>query len=291
MTSAAIDQMRAASLEIAEAIAPSWERRRAQIEEVSSPVREWMVEELSPERGDTVLELAAGVGDTGFDAAELLGVDGRLISSDFSPAMLEAARRRGHERGIENAEYRVIDAERIALEDDSVDGVICRYAYMLMADPGEALAEARRVLRPGGRLVLAVWGAPEANPYFTTILASLTRCGHRPPLDPPPAPGIFTLASAERVTELLRSANFAEVRTTRVPVRFELPDAATYVAMVADTAGPIGLFLQALSDAERTRLIADVEPELHGFAKHGGGYAVPGLALCMSRTRRGPHLM
>jgi ubiquinone/menaquinone biosynthesis C-methylase UbiE len=80
----------------------------------------------------------------------------RLITTDFSPAMLEAARRRGAELGVANVDYRVIDAERIELHDDSVDGVLCRFWYMLMADPAAAFAETRRVLRPGGRLALAV---------------------------------------------------------------------------------------------------------------------------------------
>jgi ubiquinone/menaquinone biosynthesis C-methylase UbiE len=80
----------------------------------------------------------------------------RLITTDFSPAMLEAARRRGAELGVANVDYRVIDAERIELHDDSVDGVLCRFWYKLMADPAAAFAETRRVLRPGGRLALAV---------------------------------------------------------------------------------------------------------------------------------------
>ena len=73
--------------------------------------------------------------------------------------MVEAARRRGTELGLENVEYLVMDAERIELDADSVDGVLCRFGYMLMADQAAALAETRRVLRAGGRLALAVWGA------------------------------------------------------------------------------------------------------------------------------------
>ena len=111
---------------------------------------EWMVRELAPRPGDTVLELAAGVGDTGFEAADLVGERGRLISTDFSPAMIEAARRRGTELGVNNVEYSVMDAERIELDADSVDGVLCRFGYMLMADQAAALAETRRVLRPAG---------------------------------------------------------------------------------------------------------------------------------------------
>lgn len=125
------EELRRQFYEISEAIAPTWESRRAHIEEVAAPVRDWMVSELAPRPGDTVLELAAGVGDTGFEAARIVGPDGRLICSDFSRGMLDAARRRGRELGLDNVDYRVIDAERIDLDDDSVDGVLCRYGYML----------------------------------------------------------------------------------------------------------------------------------------------------------------
>jgi ubiquinone/menaquinone biosynthesis C-methylase UbiE len=76
------------------------------------------------------------------------------------------SRRRGAELGVNNVEYRVMDAERIELDADSVDGVLCRFGYMLMADPAAALRKTRRVLRRGGRLTLAVWGAPERNPFL-----------------------------------------------------------------------------------------------------------------------------
>jgi ubiquinone/menaquinone biosynthesis C-methylase UbiE len=92
-----------------------------------------------------VLELAAGAGDTGFAAASDAG---RLLCTDFSPAMLDVARRRAGELGITNVEFRVLDAEHLDLDTASVDGVLCRLGYMLVADPAAALAETRRVLRP-----------------------------------------------------------------------------------------------------------------------------------------------
>jgi ubiquinone/menaquinone biosynthesis C-methylase UbiE len=265
--------------EVAEAIAPTFERRRAEVEELSTPVREWMLRELAPRDGDIVLELAAGVGDTGFDAAALVGERGRLIASDFSPAMLAAARRRGAERGVQNVEYRLIDAERIELDDDSIDGVLCRFGYMLMDDPAGALAETRRVLRPGGRLALAVWGAPERNPFVTVLALSLIQRGHLPPPEPPPAPGPFSMASAERATELLRGAGFADVRTEEVPVRLAVPDVDEYMALTADTAGPIALALRGLSETNRAEVRAQVEDSLGRFTA-GDGYELPGVALC-----------
>jgi SAM-dependent methyltransferase len=270
---------REAMLELAEALAPGWERRRPFVEEVAAPVREWMVRELRAGPGDTVLELAAGVGQTGFEAAAIVGETGRLITSDLSPAMLDAARRRGAELGLANVEYRVVDAERIELDDDSVDGVLCRFGYMLMIDPAAAFAETRRVLRPGGRVSLGVWGAFERNPFFSIIGISLVQRGHIPPPEPPPAPGPFSMASAERLEGLLRDAGFAEVRAEEVSTRFVIPDAEEYLSVTADTAGPIALVLRSLAETDRAAVRADVEEALRPYAA-GDGYEVPGVALC-----------
>ena len=279
MATNTLDDYRDAIYEIAEAIAPTWERRRAEVEELSAPFREWMLRALGPREGDTVLELAAGVGDTGFEAAAIVGETGRLMTTDVSPAMLEAARRRGAELGVANAGYRVMDAERIELDDNSVDGVLCRFGYMLMADPATALAETRRVLRPGGRLALAVWGTAEQNPFFVTIAVSLVQRGHLPLPEPPPAPGAFSMASSERTEGLLRRAGFAEVRTEEVAGRFVASDADEYLSVIADTAGPIGLTLRGLAEPDRAAVNADVENSLRRFAADGG-YEIPCLALC-----------
>lgn len=279
MTSETPAAFRTDNYEIAEAIAPTWERRREDIEKVSTPVRDWMLRELQPKEGDTVLELAAGVGETGFQAAAALGERGRLITTDLSPAMLDAARRRGAELGVENVTYEVMDAERLDLEADSVDGVLCRFGYMLMADQAAALAETRRVLRPGGRLALASWGAPERNPYFALIGMSLGLRGHIPPLEPPPAPGPFSMASPERTTALLEGAGFDGVVTEEVPVRFVVADVDEYLDMIADTAGPLALVLRALPDAERASVKGEIEGAFSRFAVEDR-YELPGVALC-----------
>jgi ubiquinone/menaquinone biosynthesis C-methylase UbiE len=132
------------------AVARGWYAQREELWKASRPVSEWMVRRLDPQPGDTVLELAAGPADTGLMAARLVGRSGRVIVTDFTPEMVAAARRRAQELGAQNAEFRVLDAERMDLETDSVDGVLCRWAYMLMIDPSAAFAETRRVLRPGG---------------------------------------------------------------------------------------------------------------------------------------------
>ncbi len=279
----AAEEHRRAVYEVAKALAPGWERHRARIEAGVAPVREWMVRELAPRRGDTILELAAGVGDTGFEAAAIVGPRGRLISTDFSPEMVDVARRRGTELELDNVDYRTMDAERIELDADSVDGVVCRFGYMLMADPGAALAQTRRVLCPGGRLVLAVWSAPERNPWITLLAGTLVECG----LVPPPEPGgpdPFTMAVPEHTEALLEDAGFDAVRLHEVRVRFAFSDLDDYLGYATDTAGPLALVLAGLSESDRDRVAEALREVFTPFARADGGYDLPGVAL-VARAR------
>ena len=155
--------------------------------------------------------------------------------------------------------------------------MVCRFAYMLVADPAAAFAETRRVLRPGGRVVLAVWGAPDRNPFFTALGMALVRAGHVPPPDPI-GPGIFSLGDPGRVRGLLEGAGFTDVRVEEVAVRFGFPDVDEYVAIHADASGPMALVLQGLSEAERAQLAESLAAGLAPF-RSGAGYEVPGVSV------------
>lgn len=277
-----VEDYRRTSREVWEAMAPGWERWRAQIADALTPVRGWLITELAPRSGETVLELGAGTGESGFEAAALLGDDGLLISADFSPDMVEVARRGGAELGLSNVDYRVIDAEGIELDTGSVDGVLCQSTYMLVADPSAALAETRRVLRPGGRLALSVWGTPERNPWVSIGGMILVERGHMP-LPEPGAPGVFSLASEERTEALLDGAGFGSVRTEHVPVRFTFRDLADYERWVIDVAGPFGMVVRALPEDEREVLRTRLTEAFVPFSVDEG-YELPGDALCAVAT-------
>lgn len=272
------DDYRRESLEIWGEMASGWENWQGEMEDVSAPVREWLIRELAPKPGDTILELSAAAGETGFEAVRLVGDEGRLLSTDFSARMVEVARRRGAELGLANVDYRVIDAESIDLEDDSIEGVLCRFGYMLMADPGKALAETRRVLRPGGRLALAVWTAADRNPWASVAGRLLIEHGRMAPPEPG-APGIFALADEERLRSLLAGAGFTDVRTEEVPVRFMFDGADAYAAWATNTAGALAMVLRGLPADEREAIRQELERSFAPFAA-GDGYEFPGVALC-----------
>jgi SAM-dependent methyltransferase len=270
------EDYRRTSYEAWKAMAPGWERWRAQLEGALAPVRKWLITELAPRPGDMVLELSAGAGDTGFAAAAIVGERGRLISTDFSPDMVEVARRRGAELGLGNVDYRVLDAERIELDADSVDGVLCQSGYMLTPDPAAALSEARRVLRPGGRLALSVWGAPDLNPWGAIAAGILVERGHlaRPE---PGAPGVYGMADEERTRGLLADAGFTAVRTAHVPVGFSFRDLDDYETWVKEIT-PYAATLEGLPESERRVFRSTLEAAFDSFAGDGG-YELPGVAL------------
>jgi ubiquinone/menaquinone biosynthesis C-methylase UbiE len=266
---------RAQSLGTWEQMAPGWEHRRAWLMGVGAPVNAWLVEQLDAQPGQTVLELAAGTGDLGFAVAERVGDDGRVVSTDFAPAMVDVARRAGAARGLANVDHRVMDAEQMELGDDAVDGVVCRWGYMLMADPAAALAETRRVLRDGGRLAFAVWTAPDRNPWAAVPGRTFVELGHMPPPDPE-APGIMALGDPARIRALLAAAGFAEPRIEEIPVTFRHPDFDDVWDTLVQIAGPLAHVIRSLPDAEREAARSAAMRNLESFRAEDGSYAMPG---------------
>jgi ubiquinone/menaquinone biosynthesis C-methylase UbiE len=206
---------RDASLNHWEEAASGWVARQEAIRKLSAPVSHWMIDAVDPQPGQRVLELAAGLGETGFLAAEMVAPVGGVITSDQADAMLDGARKRAGELNLTNVEFQVLNAEWIDLPVASVDIVLCRWGYMLMADPGAALGETRRVLRPEGHVALAVWDSVEHNPWALLPAMELLERGLTEPPQPD-APGPFALGEKQRVRDLLAQAGFTEVWVERL---------------------------------------------------------------------------
>lgn len=267
-----LDTYRETSLRTWDKMASGWEERREWILEDTRFIYDWLLDQADPQPGETVLEIACGTGDLGLMAAERVGDEGRVIVTDFSPEMLEAARRNAERQGAGNVEHRVLDAERMDLEDGSVDKVLSRWSYMLMADPGQALKETRRVLRDGGANCFAVWQTPDRNLWAAIPGMTLVERGHMPPPEPG-APGIFAMGERDRVEELVSGAGFTDVRIEEIAFDWHYTEDDIEV-MLTRIAGPIAEVLNKLPDDERRASIEAVKERMGEF-RNGDDMVVP----------------
>ncbi len=212
---------RAASRQGWGSVAGGWGRHAPSQMRAAMPVTAWMVDAAAIQPSFALLELAAGQGEVGFMAFELAQPGGSLICSDFSPEMLSEAQRRAQALGVRgDVRFKQIDAESIDLPAGSVDVVLCRWGFMLIADPGAALRECRRVLRPGGRLSLAAWAGPEENPWSAVMARIMVQRGLAE-RTPPGQPGQFAWAEPGLIRERLQEAGFVnDVVVEDVAFRF-----------------------------------------------------------------------
>ena len=262
-----------------DAVAAAWGEHSEKLDAQLAAATTWMIERLDVQPGNTVLDLAAGAGSFGFRLArEVTGI--RLITSDFAPAMVEVARQRAADLGIET-DARVLDAMAVDLPDASVDRIACRMAYMLVPDPAAALREARRTLRPDGRLALAAWGRPERNMWIVAVGAAVVQQGLDTggPADPFAPGGIFSLSDPARVEELLRDAGFAQVTAEEVESVTRRDSFDDYWRITAEVSGSIVGVIKAMTPEQLEATRESARQMLEPF-RVGDGYEIPTVAVC-----------
>jgi SAM-dependent methyltransferase len=260
-------------------VAAGWEKHADLIRRATMPVSSWMIEAIAPQPGDTLLEIAAGIGDTGFLAAELIEPGGTLITSDLVPEMLSAAQRRAEALGIRNARFRQIDAEVIDQPAASLDGVIGRWGYMLMTDAEAALRDTRRVLKPGARLALAAWGDPEHNPWTVLPGLELIERGLVEPM--PPGPGQFAWAPEGTTEEFLEAAGFVEYVVESLPFTIRYPSVEAWWQASND----MSLRVQERSSREQDgEIVEALRARARPWTAEDGSLAVPARTWVAAAT-------
>jgi SAM-dependent methyltransferase len=275
------DEQRSATREAWEQAAAGWGKRADRIRDWGMPVSAAMVEALALHPGQRVLELAAGPGDTGFMAAELVRPGGTLISSDGADAMIDVARARATELGIDNAEFRQLELEWIDMETASVDAVLVRWGIMLIVDPEAAAREVRRILRPGGRAAFAVWDRPERNPWAVIPSRALVDLGHVEPPDAA-APGMFSLAADGALSELLEGAGFEDVVVSPVALARHYDALDGYIEETIDMSPLFSATYKELTADEQAAAVAAITAAAAPFVADDGSVTLPGSSLVAS---------
>lgn len=200
-----------------------WDRRADEIAEMAARFNGPMLDAADVEPGQQVLDIASGAGEPALSIARRVGETGTVTATDMVGEMLAGARRRAAAAGLANIRFEIVDMEALPFPDGIFDRVTCRFGLMFCPQPEQALAEARRVLMPGGRAAYMVWGPREETTLFSVFTEAADKVfGADDPAVDYETP--FRFATEGSVAGLMRESGFAEAEETalrftpRVPV-------------------------------------------------------------------------
>jgi SAM-dependent methyltransferase len=264
-------------------VATSWGENAEYADARGAQVADALLAGSRPQPGERVLELACGPGGLGIAAAEHVAPDGEVVLSDIVAEMTQIAAARASARGITNVRARVLDLEEIDEPDGSYDVVLCREGLMFALDPARACAEIARVLRPGGRVGIAVWGPRERNPWLA-IVQDAVSAQLGAPIPPPGIPGPFALEDAERLAGLLTGAGLEDVQVSELPVPLRAASFDEWWERTVALAGPVAKVLAGLP-AEAARELRERAREAVRPYETATGLELPGVTLLAQGCR------
>lgn len=249
-----------------------WDRAAASYEEgwqsQLEPAHDRMLAMARLRPGEQVLDVACGTGLVTFRAAAMVGPGGTVTGTDLSGEMIAAAIRAAAASGEDRARFERADAEELPFADRSFDVALCGLGLMYVPDPVRALQEMRRVLRPGGRAAVAVWGARQACGWAEIFPITDSRVASDV------CPQFFRLGTQDMLAQTLARAAFTavEVRRLATVLRYDSAEAALAAAF---RGGPVALAYGRFDAATREAVHAEYLASIARY-RVGDGYQIPG---------------
>jgi ubiquinone/menaquinone biosynthesis C-methylase UbiE len=283
MQSTTTDELRTRLHRMWAAVAPAWDEHADYVDTRGAAVSERMLELAAPRPGDRVLELACGAGGLGLAAAERVAPGGEVVLSDVVAEMTAIASARADAAGLDNVTTLELDLEHIDQPDGAYDVVLCREGLMFAPDPARAAREIARVLRPGGRVAIAVWGPRERNPWLGVVLDSVSAQLGKP-APPPGVPGPFSLDDADELAALLDDAGLTDVVVDEAPVPMHVGSFDEWWARTSDLAGPLATILSSLPEEAAVALRARAREAARPY-ETPAGLEFPGVTLLATARR------
>lgn len=251
-----LEQIRDQQKESWNRFSPGWKKWDDLIMDFLKPAGDEIIRSLNLKNDATVLDVASGTGEPGLTIAEMLA-EGKVISTDLAENMVEMAGEMANKRGVKNFESRVCDVSELPFADNTFDAVSCRFGFMFFPDMFLAAKEMVRVLKPGGRLAVAVWNLPEKNFWVTAIAGTINK-NMDLPAPPPEAPGMFRCAKSGLIQDLFRQAGLKNTSETEVAGKLNSGTADVYWDMMTEIAAPFVAALSKADDAMKAKIKNEV---------------------------------
>jgi len=280
-----IDELRARLHGMWAAVAGAWGEHAEYADTRRATVTDRVLALTAPRPGERVLELACGPGGLGLAAAARVGPDGEVVQSDVVAEMTAIAAARAHALDVTNLRTRVLDLEHIAEPDRSYDVVLCSEGLMFAPEPARAVREIGRVLRPGGRVALTVWGPRARNPWLGVVFDAVGAQIGRP-VPPPGVPGPFSLGDRAALVRLLCDADLVDVEVEELSVPLRAATFEEWWTRTSAMAGPLATILAALPEGELEGIRARLRTAVASY-RTPSGLLLPGVTLLAS-ARRAP---
>jgi len=247
-----------------QAVATGWRRWEPLFQSFTWPLALRMTAVAQIGDSQRILDVGCGIGDPTLQVAVLVGPHGRVVGVDLVEDMLATARERAASLGLGHVEFRAGDVASMELAPHAFDAVLGRWSLIYVRDVDTVLARLRETIVPGGRIAVAAWAPPDANPWITIPIAALGKVASLPPLDPA-SPGLFHLSEEGALAAALARAGFADVRQERVQLSQFARDAGEFWGMLTDMAGPLAPMIAGLDAGGRARVLRDVTDGIERF--------------------------
>jgi SAM-dependent methyltransferase len=263
--------------------APYWAKHREIIRAMFAPISAAMIEDLLLGQGSVVLDVASGVGEPSIAIARVCW-PGWVACTDAVGEMVKTAQRASRIEGVENLHGLECVAEALPFRSAAFDAAVCRLGVMFSFNPLLSIREMLRILKPGGRLSLAVWGSSELNPFFTVTAKAVGGYLSMPPPDPD-APGAFRFAEPGKLAKLFSQAGAVDVAERRLNFRIEAPiELKDYWKVRSEMSELLRSKASQLSASQLAAVDRDVQQEAARFFS-SGGMSFPAVALLVRGTK------
>ena len=259
-----------------------WVRHIDGVEALLAGLSARLLERLASAAGERVLDVGCGGGKTSAAIAQAVGTSGSVTGLDVSKVILDVARQRY--AALANLELRLADASTYDFAPAGYDALTSRFGVMFFHDPDAAFINLRRALKPSARLCFMCWRGLDENPWMgLTAAAAFTVLP--PPTKPEPgAPGPFSLATRERVTDILSGAGFGAIEFEAVDRALDLGTVDQALEWLTHM-GPAAQPLRDASDSERAAALQAMRAALATAARadrvvlNGATWVVSGVAV------------